>query len=513
MEKKSSPIIIISIVTGILLVSLVGILVYFNLPAQRIRRMLKTANKYIAEENYEEAILTLQKMLEIDPKNEDIYVLLADTYEKNGDIDKEVEFLQEAVTLMPENRKISEVLTDVYPEVTISESEGTYKDPIRLTLDASEDSKIYYIITGTGVDGANSAGNSGTGNKENEYNEPIPLENNGKYSIEYYAVSKNGYEGEHKTATYVIELDTNKYHFNEWVDEADGRHFYDADGISVTGWKKIGELWYLFDKTGVMLTGLQEDDGKNYYLGTDGTMLVDTVTPDGKKVGKDGKKIDEAWKQAYIDVINGGDFKLYDSYYKEYSIKSLQELKSSGFIKSINESNMFSENWFYAYIDKDDIPELIYTTLDTYNSLCYILFTYSNGSVQSIGFYNDFPGCQHLSYKNRGNLIYADMEGASEICGLYSYRIGSKGFEVVHEIEAIFSGSADVSDEFIIDGTSVTYEQIGEKASQYFNEPDMLTSIDNSSPWCGSYGNNSSSWGTWEGNYSSSEIIDIIRNM
>ncbi len=73
----------------------------------------------------------------------------------------------------------------------------------------SEDCKIYYIITETGVDGANSAGNSGTCNIENEYNEPIPLENNGKYSIEYYVVSKNGYEGEHKNGTYIIELDTN----------------------------------------------------------------------------------------------------------------------------------------------------------------------------------------------------------------------------------------------------------------------------------------------------------------
>ncbi|WP_049962553.1 tetratricopeptide repeat protein [Oribacterium sp. FC2011] len=344
MEKKSSPILIISVLTGILLVALVGMLVYFNLPAQRIRRMLKSANKYIAEENYDEAILTLQKMLEIDPKNEDIYVLLADTYEKNGDIDKEIEFLQEAVTLMPENRKISEVLTDVNPEVTISEAGGTYKDPISLTLDAPEDSKIYYIISGAGANDTNSADSSETGNKENEYSESITLGRNGKYSIEYYAVSKNGYEGEHKKGTYVIDLDESKYHFNGWVDEADGRHYYEADGKSATGWKKIGELWYLFDKSGVMLTGLQEDDGKTYYLGTDGimrtgwqeingkkyyfndsgamlknqwiddtyyvgadgAMLVDTETPDGKKVGKDGKYIaqtgSEDFSAPYIGI-------------------------------------------------------------------------------------------------------------------------------------------------------------------------------------------------------------------
>ncbi|WP_175456419.1 tetratricopeptide repeat protein [Oribacterium sp. KHPX15] len=380
MEKKSSPIIIISVVTGILLVSLVGMLVYFNLPAQRIRRMLKSANKYIAEENYDEAILTLQKMLEIDPKNEDLYVMLADTYEKNGDIDKEVEFLQEAVTLMPENQKISEVLLDVYPEVTISEAEGTYKDPVRLTLDAPGDSKIYYIITGTGSGDTNSADNSETGNKENEYSEPITLGKNGKYSIEYYAVSKNGYEGEHKKGTYVIELDESKYHFNEWVNEADGRHYYEADGKSVTGWKKIGELWYLFDKSGVMLTGLQEDNGKTYYLGTDGAMLtgwqeikgkkyyfdesgamlknqwiddtyyvgadgamlVDTVTPDGKRVGKDGKKMDEAWKQAYIQKI-----KELEAAYSQYG-------------DSYDHQIGYEISYQIGYVDDDDIPELIY---------------------------------------------------------------------------------------------------------------------------------------------------------
>ncbi|WP_049962313.1 tetratricopeptide repeat protein [Oribacterium sp. FC2011] len=332
MEKKSHLVLIISIVTGILLAMLVGILVYFNLPAQRIRRMLKSANKYIAEENYDEAILTLQKILEIDPKNEDLYVLLADTYEKNGDIDKEIEFLQEAVTLMPENQKIADVLSDVNSEVTISEAEGTYTDPIRLTLDATEDSKIYYIISGDGANDTNSADDLGTDSKEKEYSEPITLGKSGKYSIEYYAISKTGYEGEHKTATYVLKLDESKYHFNEWVDEADGRHFYDADGKSITGWKEIGALWYLFDKSGVMLTGFQEYEENTYYLGTDGimrtgwqeingkkcyfndsgamlrnqwidgtyyvgedgAMLTNTYTPDGYYVGADGKYISES---------------------------------------------------------------------------------------------------------------------------------------------------------------------------------------------------------------------------
>ncbi|WP_049962555.1 tetratricopeptide repeat protein [Oribacterium sp. FC2011] len=314
MEKKSNPIIIISVMTGILLVALVGMLVFFNLPAQRIRRMLKTANKYIAEENYDEAILTLKKMIEIDPKNEELYVLLANTYEKNGDIEKEVEFLQKATILMPKQQKISEVLLDVYPEVTLSKSSGTYTDPVTLSMSSSEGSEIFYKVSGS--------------DNESKYSSPLSLGKNGKYTIEYYAVSKNGYEGEHKTATYLINLDESKYHFNEWVDESDGRHYYDENGVSATGWFQLKGKWYLFDSNGVMLTGFREDKGNTYYLrtdgimvigwqdingkryyfndsgamlknqwidnafyvGADGAMLVDTVTPDGQKVGKDGKK-------------------------------------------------------------------------------------------------------------------------------------------------------------------------------------------------------------------------------
>ncbi|WP_049962173.1 tetratricopeptide repeat protein [Oribacterium sp. FC2011] len=358
MEKKSNPIIIIFVVTGILLAALVGMLVYFNLPAQRIRRMLKSANKYIAEENYDEAILTLKKMIEIDSKNEDLYVLLANTYEKNGDIDKEIEFLQEAVTLMPEKQKISEVLLDVYPEVTLSESSGTYTDPVSLSMSSSEGGEIFYKISGS--------------DNESKYSSPVNLGKNGKYSIEYYAVSKNGYEGEHKTATYVINLDKSKYHFNEWVDEFDGRHYYDENGLSVTGWLKLKEKWYLFDGNGVMLTGFRDDKGNTYYLttdgimvigwqdingkryyfnengemlknqwiddtfyvGADGAMLVDTKTPDGKKVGKDGRKKDEAWKQAYILKIKD--------------------------VEASNPDPDCTPSYQIGYVDEDDIPELIY---------------------------------------------------------------------------------------------------------------------------------------------------------
>ena len=120
--------------TGLLLAALAGMLIFFNLPAQRIRRMLKTANKYIAEENYDEAILIMQKMIKIDPKNEDLYLLLADTYEMSGDAGDEKKLLQRAVEALPDSTKLSNALEQVYVAENLSESEND-------TSDESQESK------------------------------------------------------------------------------------------------------------------------------------------------------------------------------------------------------------------------------------------------------------------------------------------------------------------------------------------------------------------------------------
>ncbi|WP_031547567.1 tetratricopeptide repeat protein [Oribacterium sp. FC2011] len=385
MEKKSNSILIISVLTGIFLTALVGMLVYFNLPAQRIRRMIKTANKFIAEENYDEAILTLQKMIEIDPKNENIYVLLADTYEKTGDIDKEISLLQGAVDVLPEAENLSEALEQAYTNVNISEREGTYKDPVNLVLRAPKDSKIYYRVTDAGEDDTNFADDSETGNEENEYTKPINLEKNGKYSIEYYAVSKNGYEGDHKTATYVIELDESKY------------------------------------------------------------------------------PSDESWKQAYIDVINGGDF--LNIFWGDYE---------SGFEDPDDESiDPEAKVWNYGYVNDDDIPEI--THIGHYSN--YFL-SYFDGEVQGFG-----GGKIWFEFKPRTEFIISHLPRELEV-----FKIGSDGLE---SIQGFYTANGSLGEFYYVDDTEVTEDQYDSAFSQYY-DPEMKEP---------------------EGKYSTKEIIEIINNL
>ncbi len=95
-------------------------------------------------------------------------------------------------------------------------------------------------------------------------------------------------------------------------------------------------------------------------------MLVDTVTPDGKKVGKDGKKVDDAWKQAYIQKI--------------------KELEAS--------NTRITENVFQiGFVDDDEIPELIYRcvygesgVMTYYAGKSNYICTEDNGARHSVGY-------------------------------------------------------------------------------------------------------------------------------
>ena len=65
----------------------------------------------------------------------------------------------------------------------------------------------------------------------------------------------------------------------------------------LTGWlHTVDKKWYFMDNTktneeGNMAIGWKQIDGSWYYFALDGTMMVNFTTPDGYKVGADGRLV------------------------------------------------------------------------------------------------------------------------------------------------------------------------------------------------------------------------------
>lgn len=92
-----------------------------------------------------------------------------------------------------------------------------------------------------------------------------------------------------------------------WVKSGDAWYWLStSSGKMATGWVKVGSTKYWMRPSGAMATGWQQIDGKwywfaasgalkvngwvgDYYVGSDGAMLTSTVTPDGYRVGADGR--------------------------------------------------------------------------------------------------------------------------------------------------------------------------------------------------------------------------------
>lgn len=82
----------------------------------------------------------------------------------------------------------------------------------------------------------------------------------------------------------------------KWI-KTNGKWWYrNPDGsYSKDSWQEIDGKWYHFDEDGWMEVDKVIDD---YYVGSNGDRLIDTVIPDGRRVGKDGKII----KEEYVEI-------------------------------------------------------------------------------------------------------------------------------------------------------------------------------------------------------------------
>lgn len=129
--SKKAGIIIVMI--AVLIALLIGIGIY-NSPEHRLTRQLEVANKYLEEENYEQAVIEFAEAIGIDPMNVDARIGLAESYDALGEYDKAIEAYAEVLVLEPGAEEILGAL------------EMLYLDYVQPYLDAEDYDKAISIL-------------------------------------------------------------------------------------------------------------------------------------------------------------------------------------------------------------------------------------------------------------------------------------------------------------------------------------------------------------------------------
>jgi lipoprotein len=112
-----------------------------NIKSMRVNAQMKSAQKYLLEEDYEKAIVKLEKTIAIDPKNVDAYILLAKAYQE-ADMQEEAEEIidkirditgvrlssiqEEKVSALDSKRIYSEILNNYYKTGIIGDVDELY---------------------------------------------------------------------------------------------------------------------------------------------------------------------------------------------------------------------------------------------------------------------------------------------------------------------------------------------------------------------------------------------------
>lgn len=134
------------------------------------------------------------------------------------------------------------------------------------------------------------------------YKNDVPLMN--QWVGDYY-LKENGfmaekewiYDATYKSWYYI--LPDGKYAREQWVYDKGYQswfYFHKYGKVYQDTWLKIGSEWYHFKKGGFMS---QNTWVGNYYLSASGAMLTNAVTPDGYRVGSDGKWIPDSSAQGF----------------------------------------------------------------------------------------------------------------------------------------------------------------------------------------------------------------------
>ena len=241
----------------------------------RVQKQLDLGSKYMAELDYESAIVALNKAIKIDPKNVDAYTMLAEVYEKSGRLDEARTTLEKVLDIgelsSKDKDEINSRIKNLEFLVTISKASGEYDEPMALELSNASKYDIHYSIE---------TENNRLVATDMKYTSPLLLDEDGSYIVKAYTVDSHGETHGKTEVKYTIKL--GHLDKNSWENIGNIYRYRGEDGKIVTGWVKIDESWYYFKDNGDMATGVEEIKGVKYYFGEDGVMLTGWQQRDGK---------------------------------------------------------------------------------------------------------------------------------------------------------------------------------------------------------------------------------------
>lgn len=96
MSIKKKTITVIIGIEAVIITVMITFLFYMNSDTVKINRQLELAQRYLLDEDYEQAIAAYEIIIEIDPRNVDAYLGLAETYAAADDLENAVKILEKA---------------------------------------------------------------------------------------------------------------------------------------------------------------------------------------------------------------------------------------------------------------------------------------------------------------------------------------------------------------------------------------------------------------------------------
>ena len=296
------------------ILALVGILLIgCKDKVKKVQEQLNLGSKYMAELDYESAIVALNKAIKIDPKNVDAYKMLAEVYEKSGRLDDARATLEKVLDLDDLSSKNEDEINNRIKNldflVAISKLPGEYDEPTALELSNAKNFKIHYTVE---------TENNKFAVSNAEYIEPILFDEDGTYIVTTHTTDENSVEHDEAKVKYVVKLKAENKDKPAAKKESET-----TSSTEVTkGWKQVGDDWYYIKDDGELAKGVLEEGKEEYYFDDSGKLVKNQLI----KEKIEGSEI------ADIDILSKGEavYYLYNYADANGQIRSVSSLLSYG---------------------------------------------------------------------------------------------------------------------------------------------------------------------------------------